>query len=85
MPAEQRLGGVGVELNSQPCGGIAAPIETKTTNTDGLALFTNPLTLRRPRAAPPRQSARLRQNRDRVACRPMSAPANLERGGHAEE
>ncbi|MBP6469585.1 MAG: PKD domain-containing protein [Chloroflexi bacterium] len=44
-PAEQRLGGVNVALSSQPCGGIAAPIETKATNSDGLALFTNPLTL----------------------------------------
>jgi hypothetical protein len=45
-PGEQRLGGVNVELFSQSCGGIAAPIETKTTNTDGLVLFTNPLTVR---------------------------------------
>jgi len=44
-PGEQRLGGVGVELYSQQCGGIAAPVETKTTNTDGLALFTNPLNI----------------------------------------
>lgn len=51
-PGEQRLGGVNVELFSQPCGGIAAPIETKTTNTDGLALFTNPLTVQAAAAAP---------------------------------
>lgn len=51
-PAEQRLGGVDVALYSQPCGGIAAPIETKTTNTDGLVLFTNPLTVRAMLAAP---------------------------------
>lgn len=51
-PGEQRLGGVNVELFSQSCGGIAAPIETKTTNTDGLVLFTNPLTIRAAAAAP---------------------------------
>jgi hypothetical protein len=34
-PGEQRLGGVNVELYSQSCGGIATPIETKTTNTMG--------------------------------------------------
>jgi hypothetical protein len=45
-PSEQRLGGVNVELYGQQCGGIAAPIETKTTNTDGLVLFTNPLAMR---------------------------------------
>jgi hypothetical protein len=45
-PGEQRLGGVNVELFNQQCGGIAAPIETKTTNTDGLVLFTNPLAMR---------------------------------------
>jgi hypothetical protein len=50
--AEQRLGGVNVELFSQSCGGIAAPIETKTTNTDGLVLFTNPLAVRAALAAP---------------------------------
>jgi hypothetical protein len=44
-PTEQRLGNIGVELYSQLCGGLAAPIETKLTNSDGLALFTNPLTL----------------------------------------
>ncbi|HMP43103.1 MAG TPA: SdrD B-like domain-containing protein, partial [Roseiflexaceae bacterium] len=44
-PAEQRLGGVDVQLFSQPCGGIAAPIETRATNSDGLALFSNPLAL----------------------------------------
>jgi hypothetical protein len=44
-PTEQRLGGVGVELYSQQCGGIAAPIETQMTNSDGLVLFTNPLPL----------------------------------------
>jgi hypothetical protein len=42
---EQRLGGVGVHLYSQPCGGIAAAIETQSTNSDGLVLFSNPLTL----------------------------------------
>ncbi|MBE7529392.1 MAG: carboxypeptidase regulatory-like domain-containing protein [Ardenticatenaceae bacterium] len=52
-PGEQRLGGVDVELYSQPCGGIAGPIETKTTNTDGLALFTNPLPLQAVPAAAP--------------------------------
>lgn len=51
-PGEQRLGGVNVELTSQSCGGLAAPIETKTTNTDGLVLFTNPLTVRTALAAP---------------------------------
>jgi hypothetical protein len=50
---EQRLGGVNVELFSQSCGGIAAPIETKTTNTDGLVLFTNPLPLQAAPAAAP--------------------------------
>ncbi len=52
-PTEQRLGGVNVELFSQQCGGIAAPIETKTTNPDGLALFDNLLTAQigRPPAA----------------------------------
>jgi hypothetical protein len=44
-PTEQRLGGVEVQLYSQACGGIATPIETQATNSDGLALFTNPLTL----------------------------------------
>ncbi|MBX3055818.1 MAG: carboxypeptidase regulatory-like domain-containing protein [Anaerolineae bacterium] len=52
-PGEQRLGGVDVQLYSQPCGGIAAPIETKTTNTDGLVLFTNPLPLQAVPAAEP--------------------------------
>lgn len=52
-PGEQRLGGVDVQLYSQPCGGISAPIETKTTNTDGLALFTNPLPLQAVPAAAP--------------------------------
>lgn len=52
-PGEQRLGGVNIELFSQPCGGIAAPIETKTTNTDGLVLFTNPLPLQAVPAAEP--------------------------------
>ena len=42
-PAEQRLGGVSVELFSQQCGGIAAPLETQTTNSDGLVLFNNAL------------------------------------------
>jgi len=51
--AEQRLGGVGVELYGQPCGGIAAPIETQATNTDGLVLFTNPLPLQEAPAAAP--------------------------------
>lgn len=49
---EQRLGGVNVELFSQPCGGIAAAIETKSTNTDGLALFSNPLNVQAAAAAP---------------------------------
>ncbi|MBK8990035.1 MAG: carboxypeptidase regulatory-like domain-containing protein [Chloroflexi bacterium] len=51
-PGEQRLGGVDVHLVSQSCGGITGPIETKTTNTDGLVLFTNPLTVRAMLAAP---------------------------------
>ncbi|PDW00611.1 SdrD B-like domain-containing protein [Candidatus Chloroploca asiatica] len=42
-PGEQRLGGVDVALTNQPCGGLAAPIDIRTTNTDGLVLFTNPL------------------------------------------
>jgi hypothetical protein len=45
-PAEQRLGEVDVQLYNQPCGGIAAPIETLATNGDGLVLFTDPLTQR---------------------------------------
>lgn len=40
---EQRLGGVSVELFSQQCGGIAAPLETQSTNSDGLVLFNNVL------------------------------------------
>jgi hypothetical protein len=40
-PSEQRLGGVDVQLFSQQCGGIAAPVETLATNSDGLVLFTN--------------------------------------------
>jgi len=51
-PGEQRLGGVNVDLFSQACGGIAAPSETKPTNTDGLALFTDPLSMRAAAAAP---------------------------------
>ncbi len=57
-PSEQRLGGVEVALYNQVCGGtasIAIPIETLATNTDGLVLFTNPLS-RQAAAAPPGSS-----------------------------
>lgn len=42
---EQRLGGVTVELFSQPCGGIAAPINSKVTSSDGMAVFNTTLAL----------------------------------------
>jgi hypothetical protein len=56
-PSEQRLGGVGVELYSQLCGGIAAPVETQSTNSDGLALFTNILPAQSSTAQPGQAAA----------------------------
>jgi uncharacterized protein (DUF2141 family) len=56
-PGEQRLGGVEVELYSQLCGGIAAPIETQSTNSDGLALFTNILPAQSSAAQPGQTAA----------------------------
>jgi PKD repeat protein len=74
-PGEQRLGGVDVALYSQGCGGLAAPIETKPTNTDGLALFAAPLNLRAATAAPGNPPGCVKIVADTLP--PAVAPANL--------